>query len=400
MIEALSQPDVLDFVSEHENADLTKLILARTQYPNIPVQLAAAQIQSRLKAKKKLPGWYAARGVLFPHGVSIEQCSSELTARYKARLIGGGTLADLTGGTGIDTYYLSQSFSHTTYIEQNEDLCALAEHNFRQLSAAIEVINLRAEQWLESLTHTYDWLYADPARRDNHNKKVFKIDDCEPNLIALQSSWLGKVKQGLLIKYSPLLDIAELLKSLPQVLEVHVLAVQNECKEVLVKMGVGTEPVSDVKIATVNFSTSGEQCFEFMWNEEAATIAPVAGLQDYLYEPNRAIMKAGAFKSVANRFELNKLHANSHLYTSDKCMVDFPGRVFRIHAVEQAQKKALKRILPEGKANLTTRNFPQSVDQLRKKLQIKEGGDKYIFATTLADHKPVLILCEKVKTPD
>ncbi|MEQ6121803.1 SAM-dependent methyltransferase [Reichenbachiella sp. MALMAid0571] len=396
MIEELSKPEVIEFVLQHENEEPTKLILGQSKYKNIPVQLAVAQIQSRKKARKKLPEWYSVQGVLFPHGVSLEQCSSELTAKYKSNLIKGNTLIDLTGGTGIDTFYLSKSFQNTIYVEQNEALSKLARHNFSALSTSIRVENCLSEEFLKKESEPIDWFYIDPARRDEYNKKVFRIDDCTPNILDIQEKILSKSK-GLLVKFAPLLDITEITRNLSNISAIHVVSVNNECKELLIKMMKGYS--GDIAMHAVNLQSNDLlQEFSYLLKNESLSDVSFSLPKKYLYEPNSAVLKSGAFKLVANQYQLEKLHINSHLYTSEKQVADFPGRTFEIIGIETLKKQYVLPYLPDGKANITTRNFPMSVNQIRKKTGIKEGGEIYIFATTLVTGKASLIICKKIRT--
>ena len=393
MIKELSQPIVADFILKHENEEVTKLVLAQKQFENIPVQLAVAQIQSRKKAKSKLPEWYAARGVLFPHGLSLEQCSSEATAVFKSRLVSGKSLVDLTGGTGVDTYYLSKNFKTTHYVERSAELCDLARYNFEHIFAPISVHNSSAESHLSQLEEKVDCIYLDPDRRDTANRKMVGIADCSPNVQELQDTLVSKAKT-VLIKYSPLLDISEILRSLKNVSDIYVVSVANECKEILVKLDGSHQ--SECILHTVNLLKESVQTFEFKLTEEKNALLEYAEPMSFLYEPNASILKAGAFKCVAQKFGINKLHPNSHLYTSTELVKEFPGRVFKILGEENPSLKKWSKHLPDGKANITVRNFPLTVDQIRKKTKIKDGGEFYLFATTIAGGKPTLIICEKV----
>ncbi|MEQ9288456.1 MAG: class I SAM-dependent methyltransferase [Cyclobacteriaceae bacterium] len=392
MIEELSRPEVVDFMLRHENDDPRALVLARSKYPEIPVQLAVAQIQSRKKAKTKLPEWHAAQGVLFPHSVSLEQCSSEATAKYKTGLARGSRLIDLTGGTGIDTCYLSENFEQTTYVEQSEELCQLARHNFNALQSKIDVWNGSAEDFIKLGRKATDWYYIDPARRDSHDHKVFQISDCSPDVIKLQERLFTKA-ENILIKFSPLLDITQVGRSLQHVSDIHVVSVDNECKELLVVLKKGW--TGTYTIHTVNIQKKEIQNFSFKEAEEAGAEPEFSMPQAYLYEPNSSVLKSGAFKIISQEFGLKKLHPNSHLYTSEKKVDGFPGRSFSVLGVEALKKASLKSYLKEGKANIACRNFPLSVNQIRKKTGIKEGGDTFIFATTLISNKPALIICRK-----
>lgn len=392
MIEELARPEVIDFILQHETEDPAQLILSHSKTKDLPIALAVAQIQSRNKAKTKLPEWYSTQGVLFPHGIPIEQCSSEITAKYKSTLIEGNSIVDLTGGTGIDTFYLSRQFQTTTYVEQNQELCDLAIHNFDILNSKIDVVHSSAENFLASLKASVEWIYIDPVRRDQNSRKVFRIEDCTPNLIGLQDKLQEKSK-GILIKYSPLLDISEIIRSVPSVEEIHIVSINNECKELLIVL---KKSPSALKIRTINYQRSGKQIFDFYPKEEHQCSITLSLPLQYLYEPNSSIMKAGAFKIIAKKNNLNKLHSNSHLYTSEKLVENFPGRSFEIIEIEALKKKVIRKILPSGKANIATRNFPLSVQEIKNKLEIRDGGDIYIFATTIMNNKHMLIICNKV----
>lgn len=358
-------------------------------------------------AQQKVPTWYACQGILYPVRLSLEQCSSEDTARYKATLVQGNSLVDLTGGMGVDCSFLSQSFTHTTYVEQQEELCNLARHNFACLGKNITVINAQCEDFLAEMWPV-DVIFIDPARRDNKGGKVALLGDCTPNLLEIGAMLLQKC-HTLLIKLSPMIDIESVLKVFPTTQQVHIIAVKNECKEVLVcvkgewrdekggafpagpSTGSGTagkEPC----IICANLPLYGKP-FVFTRGAEATCMATYSQPLTYLYEPNAAILKAGGFKQIAQQFGVCKLHSNSHLYTSDTCITHFPGRIFAIERVTKVQRKEIADI---DKANLSIRNFPGSVADLRKKLKLKDGGDVYVFATTLHDNSKVLIVGRKL----
>ncbi|MBQ2025326.1 MAG: SAM-dependent methyltransferase [Paludibacteraceae bacterium] len=346
-------------------------------------------------AQQKVPTWYACQGIQYPVRLSLEQCSSEDTARYKATLVQGNSLVDLTGGMGVDCSFLSQSFTHTTYVEQQEELCNLARHNFACLGKNITVINAQCEDFLAEMWPV-DVIFIDPARRDNKGGKVALLGDCTPNLLEIGAMLLQKC-HTLLIKLSPMIDIESVLKVFPTTQQVHIIAVKNECKEVLVcvrgewKMEQG-ESKQEPRIVCANLPLQ-EDAFMFTRGAEATCMATYSQPLTYLYEPNAAILKAGGFKQIAQQFGVCKLHSNSHLYTSDTCITHFPGRIF---AIERVTKVQLKEIADIDKANLSIRNFPGSVADLRKKLKLKDGGDVYVFATTLHDNSKVLIVGRKL----
>ena len=344
-------------------------------------------------ASEKRPTWYACKDIRYPQRLSLEQCSSEWTARYKASLVSGDSLVDLTGGLGIDCSFMSQQFAQTTYVEQQETLCELARHNFACLNLPITVVNDTCEQYLPSLP-AVDVIFLDPARRNEQGGKVVLLQDCTPNLVEIGDSLLQKC-QTLLVKLSPMIDVESVLRHFPTTQEVHIVAVNNECKEVLLR--IDAEKVCDnPKMVCVNLlpKTAQQQLFSFLRQDEAVGVASYANPMQYLYEPNAAILKAGGFKQIAEQLGIYKLHPSSHLYTSDRCITDFPGRIFAIDRITKVQRKEINDI---EKANLSIRNFPGSVADVRKKLKLKDGGDTYIFATTLHDNSKVLIVGKRIR---
>lgn len=393
MIQALQNDEVRNFIHQHENEDPYDLSLKASKFKNIPVQLAIEQIRVRKKAKKKLPEWYKHSGIIFPHGVSIEQCSSEVTAKYKSTLIQGERLVDLTGGSGVDTWYLSQSFSQTTFIEPSEALCHLARHNFNVLGKRdINILQGTAEEFLEKNEPSPDWYFLDPSRRDNSHKRVFLLSDCQPNLDLIQDNLL-KAKKGTLIKLSPLLDLKSLIDSFPSLASIDILSVDNDCKELL--LTITNQRTAEPIIRTINWQSGMEQKYQFYISEDRNTQPDYSEPLEYLYEPNASVLKSGAFRKIGTDFGFNKLHPNSHLYTSQEIKSNFPGRAFRLEHMVPLKPKLVRK-LSGGKANIATRNFPMTVAEIRKKTGIKEGGENYIFATTIPDGSHKLLLCKKV----
>ena len=391
---ALCQPIVQQFIREHERGDPYQLALQAKKHPDIPIQLVARQIQARQKAKKKLPEWYQAEGIVFPPLLSMEQCSSEATAKYKSGLVSGKTAIDLTGGAGVDTYYLNQSFEEFHYVEQNLQLAEIARYNFHQLgSSAIQTHVGDAKAFLTSASPV-DLIYLDPARRDDLNQKVFRLSDCSPDVTQLLSQLMEKADK-VLVKASPMLDINQAIQDLDLVQEIHVVAVNNECKEVLYLLS--SQAIKDPKICAVDL-TSDTPPLTFTRREETEVRISFAEPQQFIYEPNTAILKAGAFRTVAQRWQLAKLHPNTHLYTSEKLISDFPGRTFRLEAVLPYRKKEVQAHIPSKKANITTRNFGDSVATVRKKLGLRDGGDTYLFATRIQNKQQALLLMQKVRT--
>ncbi len=393
-LETLTSPEVQRFMREHALDDPHQLALQAHRYPDLPIPAIAEQLQARRKAQPKLPEWLATEGLIFPPTLSMEQCSSEATARYKSSLLRGQRLVDLTGGAGVDTYYLSQSFAQTDYVEQNEGLANLARHNFSVLGASsVRVHAVTAEAFLNNLSEPVDVIYLDPARRDAQARRVFQLADSTPNVLALQDELLTKATT-VLLKTAPLLDIQATLQVLKNVSQVHVVAVRNEVKEVLYRME--QRPTNEPEIAAINLQSSADEPFSFLRSEETQAEVTYAEPMTYLYEPHAALMKAGAFKLIGQRFGLSKLHPNTHLYTSNQLVQHFPGRAFRCQAVVPYQKKAVRKQLSDAKANIAARNFPNPVATVRKKLGLDDGGDAYLFAVRLANEQLRIIVTAKV----
>ena len=330
--------------------------------------------------------------VLYPLQLSLEQSSSELTARYKSSLCSGETLIDLTGGFGVDCFFISKQFNKSIYVEKNIDLCKLARHNFVKLNnQQIEVVNSMTEDFIPTIKSA-DWIYIDPARRNKAGNKVVLLSDCEPDISKLSTILLEK-SDNIMVKLSPMIDISSVINELNNVTEVHVISVENECKEVLLILQ--KQSVENIKIKAVNLMKDKEgQFFEFNINDEKKANSIIASnIESYLYEPNASIMKSGAFKMICYDFEIKKLHKHTHLYTSNRLISDFPGRIFRISKIWENQKEEAKRVT---QANISTRNYPLKAEDLKKKLKIKNGGNIYLFACTIHNEKKVILECKKV----
>ena len=387
--------ETLRFIEENARADVRSLALQAKKYPQVDMAMAVVQIAGRQIAEAKVPSWYRTEGLLYPKHLSMEQCSSEATAIYKAGLVEGDTFADLTGGFGIDCSFLSRKFKQADYVERQSELCELAEHNFPLLGLKIGVHNEDGVEYLKQM-HPVDVLFLDPARRDGHGGKTVAISDCEPDVSALEDLLVKKAKK-VMVKLSPMLDLSLALKALKYVREVHIVSVNNECKELLLILEKSTDSLEIVIHCEQITSTGEHQHYAFTQEQERTSDCPLAAeVGAYLYEPNASILKAGAYRSLTQIYGVKKLHASSHLYTSPYYIEDFPGRRFQVEAVSSFGKKELKTLL-QGleKANLTIRNFPSSVADLRKRLKLKEGGECYLFATTLSDESKVIIKCRK-----
>ncbi len=384
----------INFVKEHAADDVQRLALEVRKHPEVDARFALDQIAGRQKSRTKLPSWAGVDDLIFPPSVSIEQCSSEATASYKSSLVSGESLVDLTGGFGVDFSLLANRFSSAVYVERQEHLCHIAEHNFKELGLShVQVVNDDAEHYLATMS-VVDLIYLDPARRDGAGNRVFRLDDCTPNVVQLLDLLLAKGRQ-VMIKLSPMLDVSQALRQLRGVSEVHIVSVAGECKELLLLLSAKHE--GDVKIVCVNDGQTftyrlGEPVvMPMLWSGEL----PAEG-DLYLYEPNASMMKAGCFGQLAQRYGLQAVALQSHLFVAERPISDFQGRKFVVNDITTLNSKELKQKLAGiTQANVAVRNFPLKAAELAKRLRLKDGGSVYIFGTRLANGKNVLLLCEK-----
>ncbi|MEM6717751.1 MAG: class I SAM-dependent methyltransferase [Bacteroidota bacterium] len=391
---ALLNSEIQQFINDHLKDDPTKLLLKYKQVAGIPFAEIIEQIQAKAKCEKKLPTWFATQNIYYPNKLNIEQTSSEQTANYKATMVEGTTLIDLTGGFGVDCYAFAQKFQQVTHCEISPKLSEIVIHNYKTLQVEnIETVAADGIAYLQNTSKKYDCIYVDPSRRNDTKGKVFLLEDCLPDVVTHQDT-LFKHSHTILIKTSPLLDITNGVRALKHVKEIHVVAVQNEAKELLWLLDAKYDD-SEIQIKTINLTAKGNEFFNFQLAAEKQLEINYGLLKKYLYEPNAAIMKAGGFSSIAKAFQLEKLHPHSHLYTSNQ-LIDFPGRRFEIQKIIPFHKKTFKKELNLSKANITTRNFPVSVSAIRKKLTLSDGGTDYLFATTLLSDSKVLIHCLKI----
>ncbi|MEM0516874.1 THUMP-like domain-containing protein [Aequorivita flava] len=384
----LLNKNVQNFIKNFDS-DISKLAFAGSSFKNITVQELMQQIESRRKIAKKLPTWFKTDNILYPPKLNLEQTSSEITAKYKASLVGANTLADITGGFGVDSFYFSETCNTVHHFETNKALSSFAAHNFKILNK--DNIICKAEDGLQAvLNSTYDVIYADPSRRHDSKGKVFFMKDCLPDIPSNISEILNHCNTFLL-KTSPMLDISVGLNELHKVAEIHIVAIENEVKELLWLLN--KDSSNTVAIKTINFTKSETENFNFIWNmpAEATYSLPLK----YLFEPNAAILKSGAFNFISEKLQLNKLHQNTHLYTSNS-LTDFPGRSFLIEKIVPYTKSDMRLALTFNKANITTRNFPQSVETLRKKWKITDGGDIYLFFVTNIEDRKEMLVCRKI----
>ena len=389
MLTQLLRPEIQDFIRSQVHSDVTKLALQKNPFPDVDWAEIINQVAARQKAESKLPTWFASRNIIYPSKISVEQTSSEAAALYKSGLVSGNSLIDMTGGFGIDDFYFAKKVTSLTHCELNIELSAIAKNNFKVLGVSnieclpgdsLDVLTLTDRQW--------DWMYIDPSRRNDAKGKVFMLRDCLPNVPELLGTYF-KYTDNVMVKTAPLLDITAGLSELHSVKAIHIVAVNNEVKELLwiLQKGYTGRPLA----IAVNIGRNNVDVFENPIGN--AAIATYSQPQKYLYEPNAAIMKSGAFNEVSRHYNIDKLHQNTQLYTSDKCL-DFAGRRFIINTVLPYQKKDMKTIAG-SKMNVSARNFPLSPQEIQQKWKIKDGGDVYAFFTTNLNNEKIVLLCSK-----
>jgi hypothetical protein len=386
-------PEIQQFIDSQLGVSIPQLALQKNPFPDIEWIKIVNQIEAKAKARTKLPTWFNAVNILYPSKISVEQTSSERTAEYKSGLLNGSSLIDLTGGFGVDDYFFAKTMKRVTHCEINSDLSDIVKHNFKQLRVTnIDCIAGDSLNTLQSSTEKWDWIYIDPSRRNDAKGKVFMLKDCLPNVPENLDLYFEK-SDAILIKTAPLLDLVAGLSELQNVKTIHIVALENEVKELLWELH--KNYYGAISIKTVNLIKDKTDTFEFELNAEA-TEANYSLPKHYLYEPNSAIMKSGGFNEISSQYQLDKLHKHSHLYTSNE-LIDFPGRIFEIQHVIPYTKKEIKIHLENSKHNLTTRNFPETVENIRKKWKIKDGGDSYCFFTTDMNNDKIVLLCNKLQ---
>jgi 16S rRNA G966 N2-methylase RsmD len=398
-------PQLPLLIQQHAQDDVQQLALQRNRFPQLSdadFRFLLQQVEGRQRTREKLPILSALPDWWFPVRLSCEQCSSEATARYKTQLVGHcHRLIDLTAGYGIDTFHLAEGMQEAHYVERNAELCAIAEHNFSLYRPHIQVHNTTAESFLSSLPISNlqspianiqspianSLIYLDPARRSQSGGKVFRIEDCEPNVIDLLPT-LRKHAASIMIKFSPMLDITAALRALGTDWDTHIVAVNNEVKEVLLVTGTGmmhAVNIRDMRTDRFFFSPA---------DEKQAQLTIATDMQQYIYEPNAAIIKAGAFRLISERYGVQKLDINTHLYTSNTCLSDFPGRIWEV--VDAEIKDPKKQLLKDVRYSIISRNYPLTPEAIRKKYKLKDGDECYLLA---ARHqgKPLLISAKRIK---
>ena len=394
MNELILNTGVQYFIRNFKETDTLSVLLQKPLFPGIQQKELVEQLAARKKCRDKLPTWFHTPQIYYPNKLNIEQTSSEHTALYKANLIHGKSLLDLTGGFGVDTYFFSEKIPAITHCEINEKLSAIAAHNFEVLGRKnIRCLSEDGIAFLENTRSNFDWIYVDPSRRSDVKGKVFLLKDCLPN-IPEHLPLLFEKSKHILLKVSPLLDIKKTIAELSFVKEVHVVGLKNEVKELLFILE--KDYLGTTMVKTTNLLTGKDETFSFALEEETVAESSMGNPEKYLYEPNTTILKSGAFKLTGKKFGLHKLHPNSHLYTSSK-LKEFPGRIFKVVAALPYSKSSLK-AFKDAKANITIRNFPISVAALRKKHKIKDGGSTYLFFTKDMNDKLIVLECEKISS--
>ena len=389
----------LEFIRIHADEDVRQLAFLGKKNPEVDMAYALDQIAGRQKARVKIPSWASIDGIVYPPHISMEQCSSEQTARYKARIAGNGEkIVDLTAGFGVDMAFMSAGFKQAVHVEMQPQLCAISSENYKHLGLNhVQVVCSDGVGYLHQMEHA-DLIFIDPARRDQHGARTYGIADCTPNVLEIIDEMLQKADR-VMIKLSPMLDWQKTVADVGNVSQVHIVSVGNECKELLLEVKKGKD--EKVKVFCVN----DDQVFSYEIGEpHPFTLSPFHPFTPsplhsftFLYEPNASVMKAGCFNLISHRFGITQPDANSHLFLSDKLVEGFPGRGFVIERVSTMNKRELKEALAGiDKANVAVRNFPLSVADLRKRLKLKDGGDVYIFATTDAKKGHLVMVCRKI----
>lgn len=389
-INTILTDDVQDFIQKNLDKNHADLALKKNPFPFIDYPTLINQIISKKKAKDKLPTWFSTKNIIYPTKISIEQTSSEITAKYKASLLNGEKLIDLTGGFGIDDYFFAQKFSEVFHCEISNELSSIVSHNYSVLNQQnINCLQGDSFEILKQLDMRFDWIYIDPSRRSDIKGKVFLLNDCLPNVPELLDDYF-KFTNNILIKTAPILDITSGLNELKFVKKIHIVAIRNEIKELLWE--IEKDYSNDITISSVNIENEIIHKLETIYRKEY--IASYSLPKKYLYEPNSSIMKSGNMDFISSSFGLDKLHQHSHLFTSDE-ILDFQGRSFHIDEVIPFQKEFMK-AHQNKKMNCTTRNFPLSVEEIKKKFKIKDGGTIFAFFTININNEKIVLICTKL----
>lgn len=372
--------EIQEYINANLNTDLHSLLLKKSPFQEVTMQQLVQQIKGKKVALKKFP-FLLKDNIVFPPNLNLEQASSQATAEFKAGNLEGKKFLDLTSGFGIDAYFLSQKFEEVTLVEQNTELLEIVKHNWTVLNRNANFINENLENFLAKNQKKFDLIYLDPARRDEHKNKKFLLEDLSPNLLEIQDQ-LFNFSNKVLIKLSPLIDISYLISVLNHIVEIQIIAVKNEVKELLVFLKKNQN--GENKLITCTNLESDEPSFSFQYHWEKEAVSEYSEPLQFLYIPNNAVLKSGGFNSISEHFNLKKLHPNTHFYTSDDLRTDFPGRILRIEIIES---KAVKK---GEKYNIISKNYPLTPDEIKKKYKIKDGGEHYLIFTQSLKSKIIL----------
>ena len=388
---SLLSAEIQEFINSSLQANISKLALSKNPFPEVDWKEIINQIVSKNKSQHKLPTWFNTENIYYPASISIEQTSSETTAKYKSELISGTSLIDLTGGFGVDDYYFSKKFEHVIHCEKNGALSEMVQHNYDVLNVNnITCLAQNSTEVMEQSENAFDWIYIDPSRRSDVKGKVFLLKDCLPNVPENLSLYFSK-SQSILIKTAPILDITAGCMELENIKSIHIVAIENEVKEILWLLEKGYD--SEIELFAVNIQKEKTDCNAFILGEH--TPARFSLPQEFLYEPNAPLLKSGGVDYLCDALQITKLHPHSHLFTHSE-LVDFPGRRFSINEVIPFKKENLKKQLEGKKMNITTRNFPLTVEEIRKKYKIADGGTVYAFFTTNINNEKIVLICTKI----
>jgi 16S rRNA G966 N2-methylase RsmD len=388
---SLLASDIQEFINSSLQANISKLALSKNPFPEVDWKEIINQIVSKKKSNQKLPTWFSMDGIYYPASISIEQTSSEITAKYKSKLISGTALIDLTGGFGVDDYYFSNKFERVTHCEKNTVLSEIVQHNYSVLNVKnITCLAQNSKDVLLQSDKKFDWIYIDPSRRSNIKGKVFLLKDCLPNVPENLKLYFSK-SNSILIKTAPILDITAGCMELENIKAIHIVAIENEVKEILWLLEKRYN--DEIELFAINIQKEKTDCNTFILGNH--TPARFSLPQEFLYEPNAALLKSGGVDYLCDALQISKLHPHSHLFTHSE-LIDFPGRRFLINEVIPFNKEHLKKHLEGKKMNITTRNFPLTVEEIRKKYKIADGGTVYTFFTTNINNEKIVLICTKI----
>ena len=383
--------EIQEFINNSLQANISKLALSKNPFPEVDWKEIINQIVSKNKSKSKLPTWFSANDIYYPPSISIEQSSSEITAKFKSNLVSGKSIIDVTGGFGVDGYYFSKKFEKVTHCEKNTELSEIVKHNYKKLKVDnIECITQNSTDALTDLDENFDWIYIDPSRRSDSKGKVFLLKDCLPNVPATLDLYFSKSK-NILIKTAPILDITAGIIELNHIKSIHIVAIENEVKELLWILE--KNYIGEIEITSVNIQKEKTDTNSFILGQNTPTTFALP--QMFLYEPNAPLLKSGCSDNLSKTLGVDKLHPHSHLFTNLK-LIEFPGRRFVIETVIPFKKEDIKKHIEKKKMNITTRNFPLTVEEIRKKYKIAEGGNIYTFFTTNINDEKIVLICNKI----